>query len=212
MFFHEKEGLKWLSFELLDDAGVFNAVTLRPHDKLLWGAEKLSSAKQCHGDRIVQADDNVYECDALITQEKGRGIGMFHADCQIALFYDPVRKKVAAAHAGWRGNIARLYTKVIQRMGHPEDILVAISPSLGRAEFIHWESEWPKEFWHHLQGNYMDLWAVAEEELHMAGILPHHVQIARMCTLENPELFYSYRRDRCAERNTTMIAISSASV
>ncbi|MCX6994850.1 MAG: peptidoglycan editing factor PgeF [Chlamydiae bacterium] len=223
MQLHKEGSLRWLSFELLDDAGLINAVILKPFNmaiekaydlaeirqnfeivKQQFNLEKIYYASQIHTDTIFSVDKNspILECDALMTQEKGLGLLMMHADCQIACFYDPVKKVVATAHAGWRGNIKRLYTKTISRMkekfqSHPCDILVAISPSLGPqfSEFCSWAKEWPPEFWHHIKEPFhIDLWEIAQEELLSAGILSHHLQIARICTYENKDDFFSFRR------------------
>lgn len=223
MQFHEDGPLRWLSFELLDEAGLVNAVILKPFNMAFdkgqdkeailsnletvrrkFKLERLSYTKQVHGDEvaIVSKGSPLAACDALVTQESDHGLLMSHADCQIACFYDPIQKVVATAHAGWRGNVKRLYTKTISHMkekfqSHPANILVAISPSLGPhySEFRSWAEEWPPEFWHYLQEPcHLDLWQIAEDELMENGILPEHMQIARLCTYENKDDFFSFRR------------------
>ena len=61
--------------------------------------------------RHVTADDilsppsvlgNV-DADGLICDKPGLCLTVFSADCVPVLLYDPVRRVVAAAHAGWRG-------------------------------------------------------------------------------------------------------------
>ena len=222
MRLHKEGALRWLSFELLDDAGLMNAVILKPFNMAIEKAhnveevgrnfevvrqqfelEKIAYAFQRHGDKIFSVDKNspIFEGDALMTQEKHLGLLMMHADCQIACFYDPVKKVAATVHAGWKGNVKRLYIKTIKQMqekfqSSPSNILVAISPSLGPScsEFRSWSKEWPPEFWHYLQEPcHMDLWQLAEDELRSAGILSHHMQIARLCTYENREDFFSFR-------------------
>ena len=44
--------------------------------------------------------------DALITDVPGLPLVVFSADCNVILLYDPVRRAVGAAHAGWRGTAA----------------------------------------------------------------------------------------------------------
>lgn len=221
MNYHEEEGFSWLSFELLDEAGLINAVTLKPLNmgfmkaddqaevlknfetvKNRFGLTKLSWSDQRHEDNIVLAGDQILEADGLFSQEKGRGLLMTHADCQIGCFFDPVTKAVAAVHAGWRGNVKRLYIQMVSKMkkefgSRPENILAAISPSLGprKAQFLHWKNEFPEHLHPYRQEEALfDLWSLAEEELLEAGLLPTHIQIAKLCTYELDEQFYSYRR------------------
>jgi len=42
---------------------------------------------------------------------------------------------------------------------------------------------------------YLDLVAVAQAQLHSAGLAPHHVAVSDFCTACQPDLFYSYRRE-----------------
>ena len=44
--------------------------------------------------------------DAMITDTPDIPLVVFSADCGIILLYDPVRRAVGAAHAGWRGAAA----------------------------------------------------------------------------------------------------------
>ncbi len=138
-----------------------------------------------------------------------------HADCQAALFYDPVKQAIGAAHSGWRGSIAKIYTNTIEAMQkhfgtHPKDLLVCISPFLGKehAEFIHYKSEFPEEFWkYQIKPNYFDFAAIAMAELNHAGILSDHVNISTRCTFASSEDFYSYRREKSTGRHATVIAL-----
>lgn len=219
---HETEGLSWLSFDLLDEAGVKNGVILRPHNMAFekahdpqevlvnfskvrqqFGLQALQWARQRHGDAVAFIEDEQEPplVDALITQKKSLGLLMTHADCQIALFYDSIHKVIASAHAGWRGNVKRLYSKTLQQMAkkfgsRPEEILAVLSPSLGteKAEFVNYEQEWPQEYWKYKNERLcFDLWQIAEDELLENGLLASHIQIARQCTYNHPEDFFSYR-------------------
>lgn len=222
MKLHEQEGLRFLSFELLDEAGLCNAVTLSPlnmafekapdQEEVLrnfktvqqhFGLTDLAYTRQRHGDQITEIRKRtpIPTGDALMTEESSLGLLLSHADCQIACFYDPIKKVIASAHAGWRGNVKQLYTKTIsalrQRYGSfPANLLAAVSPSLGPAhsEFVNWQAEWPEALWRYRLGTYFDLWQMAEDELLEAGLLPHHIQIARLCTYSDPDKFFSYRR------------------
>lgn len=170
--------------------------------------------RQVHGDEVVLVKDvaqEVGDCDALITERFDLTLMTRHADCQAAIFYDPIRHALASVHAGWRGNVKNIYRSTVQRMqqefgSKPENLLVGISPSLGpnHAEFKHYQLEFPKEFWDfQVRPNYFDLWAIARHQLEQCGILSDHLQIAEVCTYANPKDCFSYRRDKVKSGHVT---------
>jgi hypothetical protein len=181
------------------------------------GCKHLVSGKQVHGIQIELAplDPENEECDGLITKEKLAGLFIKHADCQAVIFYDPIKKALGCVHAGWRGNVQNIYVQAIAKMCHlfgtkPENLFVGISPSLGPccSQFIHFEKEIPQKFWSfQIKPFYFDLWEIARSQLLEAGILPHHLEIAPICTCCNPADFYSYRRDKLTGRNATVACL-----
>ncbi len=182
------------------------------------GCKTLLSGKQVHGDRIIEVQKVTgVECDGLVTQAKGLGLAVMHADCQVALFYDPVHQAIGSIHAGWRGNVLNIYEKAVGKMhkefgSKPADLLVGISPSLGPCcgEFINYEKELPQPFWaYQVKPYYFDLWEISRSQLLKAGILPAHLEIARICTCCNPTDFYSFRRDKPTGRHATVICLSN---
>lgn len=175
--------------------------------------------QQVHGNAVVCVKDvnqDVGECDALITDRKEIGLMIKHADCQSAILYDPMHRAVANVHSGWRGQVKNVYAATIQQMmntfdSKPENLLVGISPSLGPncAEFIHYKTEFPEEFWKfQVRPQYFDLWAIARDQLQASGILPHHIQIAQICTCTETEDYFSYRKDKASGRNATLVMLS----
>lgn len=139
--------------------------------------------------------------DGLMTSLKNFAIVVTQADCQAAIFYDPVNHAMANVHCGWRSSVLDIYSATVNAMKktygtHAEDLLVAISPSLGpeNAEFINYRKELPEEFWQfRIKECHFDLWALSEWQLRKSGILPHHIQIARIDTYESPD-YFSYRQ------------------
>lgn len=178
------------------------------------GCEKLISGKQVHGKRVVLAQEGE-ECDGFITKEKNIGLLIKHADCQAAIFYDPIKEVLACVHAGWRGNVADIYSETIEKMEQlfgvkPENLLVGISPSLGPccAEFINYMTELPEEFWKfQSQHLHFDLWEISRRQLEAAGVLPHHIEIASICTKCNPDDYFSYRREKMSGRHGTVASM-----
>lgn len=184
------------------------------------GVDRLISLVQEHGDRIetitkqAQSSD-LPPCDGVITQATKIGLMTKHADCQAALFYDPVHHAIASVHAGWRGNVKNIYAAAVEKMKlefktNPKDLLVCISPSLGpeHAEFVNYENEFPESFWKfQIKPGYFDLWALAEMQLKECGVLVEHIEIAKICTYAHPDDFYSYRRDKVTGRNAAVITL-----
>ena len=74
--------------------------------------------------------------DAAMTDVPGVLLTVQTADCVPVMLFDPVRRVVAAFHAGWRGTLARIVERGVGTMRRqygtdPADILAAIGPSIG---------------------------------------------------------------------------------
>ena len=62
--------------------------------------------RQVHGSVVAQLHHDTpdgQQADACFTREAGVACTIMVADCLPVLFYNPAKKVVAAAHAGWRG-------------------------------------------------------------------------------------------------------------
>ena len=82
------------------------------------------------------AQTGTYEADGLITTEPGVCLTVFSGDCIPILFYDPVRRCIAAAHAGWRGTALGIAARAVEAMVRDYgcqagNILAAIGPGIG---------------------------------------------------------------------------------
>lgn len=167
------------------------------------------SAKQVHGDGIysltepVIGNREIEGVDALITDQQGVGLMIQQADCQAVLLFDPVQKVIAAVHCGWRGSVINILAKVVRRMESqfgvsPENLLAAISPSLGPccAEFITYREEFPVEFRPFMQQqDYFDFWRISTYQLTDAGLRDSNIAVVGTCTCCSKD-YFSYRRSR----------------
>lgn len=172
-----------------------------------------------HGKEVAfvhkDSPKEIPDVDSLMTNESHVPLMMRHADCQVAFFFDPFKKVIACVHSGWRGSVLNIYKETIQRMEHVfgsqvADLIVGIGPSLGpwMSEFKNYKKELPEPFWDfQIQDNYFDFWAISEWQLRQAGIASHHIEMARICTVENEHDFFSYRRDRITGRNGSCISL-----
>lgn len=179
----------------------------------------LIGSMQYHGDDIVHVTDlemaQSLQGDALITEQAEIGLIIKHADCQAAIFYDPIRHVIANVHSGWRGSVKNIYEKTVEFLRlkfdtKPENLLVGISPSLGpqAAEFRNYKEELPSSFWPFIvKPLYFDFWEISKMQLLQAGLLEHHIEIARICTFNNFQDWFSYRKEKQSGRNATVVAL-----
>lgn len=187
--------------------------------KKLFGLKNLNDCHLAHDDKIVEITHENNEsrpiCDAVSTELTEIALMVTHADCQAAIFYDPIQQAIANVHAGWKGNVKDIYGKTVQFMKNrygssPANLHVCISPSLGPndAEFINYQTELPKDFWEfQVKPFYFDLWSISKSQLIKAGVLDHHIQIAGISTLSNPEDYFSYRREKVSGRHGTFVTL-----
>jgi len=183
----------------------------RKRAAVAFGCKYFIFPRQVHGIGIELVSGDFacsQDCDGLITKETGQPLTILHADCQAAIFYDPIKHTVANIHCGWRGNVQNIYEKTVDRFkdlgSNPSDLLVCISPSLGpdKAEFIRFETEFPESFYEfRRKGCYFDLWEISRFQLEKAGVLRGHIEIAKRCTYENETEYFSYRRKNKAGQN-----------
>lgn len=151
------------------------------------------------------------ECDGIVTNQPGIMIAVCVADCVPILLHDPVKRVVAALHAGWQGTAARIAQKGVEAMAamfgcNRKDIMAAIGPHIApccyevdrpvreafRKGGLAWDlvaKEQAEEKW------LLDLGAANRHVLVDAGLLPAQVQSTDHCVSCNQELFFSYRRD-----------------
>lgn len=180
------------------------------------GAKSLLFSKQVHGCVVVEArSEGEFTCDALTTDVPGVGLAVTHADCQAAIFYDPVHHAVANVHSGWRGSVGNIYAETVQFMQRrygtkPADLHVAISPSLGpeKAEFVNFRTELPEAFWEYqVKPFHFDFWQISRSQLEACGVPEHHIQIAGICTFSVTEDYFSYRREKITGRHGTAVVL-----
>lgn len=147
--------------------------------------------------------------DAIFTHLPNVCIGITTADCVPLLFFDPIKKVIAAAHAGWRGTCGKIGEKTVLAMVeryncNAADILVTIGPSISSkvyevgAEVLNRfetaEFEMSKIVEIRENNSFLDLWKANQQLLISAGILAENIQIAGICTYTEHDKFFSARR------------------
>ncbi len=198
------------SLNLSEDVGDDPAAVMRNWDLVAdsLGLDGIVKARQCHGKRVVCASGKlVWEgCDGLITMQKGLGVAIRHADCQVAFMYDPVTEAIAMVHAGWRGQVLNIYERAldvlrVQCGALPENVLVGISPSIGplhaRLDYTQGKMLLPPSFFSFEKTPlHFNLWELARAQLMACGVHRDNIEIAELCTFSHPEDFFSFRRDQ----------------
>ncbi|KRE90438.1 multicopper polyphenol oxidase [Paenibacillus sp. Soil766] len=156
--------------------------------------------------------------DGFITNEQGIVLCAQFADCVPLYFYDPVKRAVGLAHAGWKGTVLNISMATISLMTHtfgsrPSDIRAAIGPSIGvccyevdqtvasRVRLVIEETQITSEEQKAIitdKGNekYMlNLQLLNQKLIEQAGILSSHIEVTQLCTSCRTDLFFSHRKE-----------------
>ena len=154
-----------------------------------------------------------YEADGLMTDVPGLGLVVFGADCLPVLLYDPVRRAVAAVHAGWRGTALGIVRRAVEQMAQcygsrPEDILAAIGPGISKCCFETHEDV-PNAMTEALgacalryievlpNGKFhVDLKGLNALRLEQAGVRGEHIAVSPECTVCRSDKYWSHRVTR----------------
>lgn len=187
-----------------------------------WGASlsEVAVGEQVHGTNVLwvnkedggrgsrESETAIPATDGLVTQSPV-GLMAFFADCVPLFFYYPDLKAVGIAHAGWKGTAHKIGQKVLECFeeagGRTADAWVAIGPSIGPCCYsvdervaAQFRSNYHDTPFLHSQedGHYLlDLWEANKTLLLGKGVRPENIDVASTCTADNPEWFFSHRRD-----------------
>jgi YfiH family protein len=182
------------------------------------------AGEQVHGTEIFVATadqkgkgatnwlDGIKCTDALITNVPNLTLLMIAADCVMLSLFDPKRKVISMAHAGWRGTVAKIAQKTVERMVEifecdPADILTALSPSIGPCCYavesdiverfqLAFPYEAPRFLMPQADGSvHLNLWGANSWQLLAKGIKEENIEISNLCTSCNTDIFYSYEAE-----------------
>jgi YfiH family protein len=177
---------------------------------------KIVTMQQVHGDHIVEVRDKklkeVGEADGMITAENGVYLGVLTADCVPLLFVAPKQRLVAAVHAGWRGTLAGIAQKTVERLRAEHnvaasDLEVALGPSIGACCYEVNDDvakplmkQWGKLITPSIQvkqnKTFINLSRLNRDILRAAGVPGAQLYQIGPCTSCTSDEFYSYRRAR----------------
>jgi len=168
--------------------------------------DRLALPGQVHGPgvRSVHLPGHYPECDALMTDVPGLVIAVTVADCVPILMVDPVRRVIAAIHAGWRGTASGIVRAAVAALQEgyrvsPADLLVWIGPAASVCCYTVGDdvaSRFPPDEVHRrTDGVYVDLKSANRAALLDCGIPEASVEVSPLCTISEVRLLHSYRRD-----------------
>jgi YfiH family protein len=179
--------------------------------------EQFLVVNQVHGDTIFVikphgsyfSSRDEFNYDAIVTTRANLAICIKTADCVPVSVVDKVKKVIAIVHAGWRGSALGISAKVIELMqnqyrSQPQDILVAIGPSIGRCCYEIDQATadaFRKQNNHELflqqgrkKGKWMlDLAEANRRQILEAGVPEINIEVSGYCTTCNQDMFFSHR-------------------
>nr|WP_245715506.1 peptidoglycan editing factor PgeF [Propionivibrio dicarboxylicus] len=213
---------KYSSLNLGDHVGDDPQAVLANRRRL----EELVSGTPCwlnqvHGKTVVDAaaftaTENRPDADAGYARQAGVICTVMTADCLPVLLCDDRGLVVAAAHAGWRGLLDGVLEATVAAMSVPGERLLAwFGPAIGptafevgdevRRAFLARDAGAARAFVPGaVDGKWLaDIFLLARQRLTACGV--ERVFGGNCCTVNDPERFFSYRRDGQTGRMATMV-------
>jgi YfiH family protein len=183
----------------------------------------LVTAKQTHSAdvrSVRDADDARGEPvpgDALTANVAKVLLAIQTADCMPVLIADERTRAFAAVHAGWRGTLAGIVARTVERMqqmydSRPADLYTALGPAICAEVFevgaevldaFRGKYEYAETLFSNLQPNgkgHINLNRANARQLLDAGVRADRIYDSGLCTWLRNDLFFSYRLERGAEK------------
>ena len=175
------------------------------------------------GKGMYSRDDAFVGFDAMYTRDKNLWLWSFHADCCPVLLYAKDQQLIAEIHSGWKGTVTEIVDKVTKHLIKyenclPEHLYAYIGPSINQKNFEAKDDiiDMVKQMSFNTDDFYikkddqsylLDSKGLIKQQLLNLNVLNEHITVSPYCTIENEDLFFSYRRDKSPHRNITMIRL-----
>lgn len=181
--------------------------------------------QQVHGNVVLPASKASQspwpEADGLVSDRGGQSLWVCGADCTPVLIADPDSGHASACHAGWRGVASRILPEAVSQLvvlgARRDRLLVAMGPAVS-GERYQVEATVAEQVGAALRSRQASFQALikdgvihedAEEgrcrldirraaflQLVNSGLQADHITLCPLCTVAEPELFHSWRRDQ----------------
>lgn len=188
---------------------------------------QLQWLEQVHGTQVVEAraDGVTRVGDAVYVDQRGLGGVVMTADCLPVFFASRSGKRVALAHAGWRGLAEGVLENTLARFpDDPADVLVFLGPAIGPCHF-EVGAEVRKAFIESAPTPALaksigeqgflpgctadkflaDLYLLASLRLRALGV--EQISGGELCTYCDHDRYFSYRRDGQTGRFVSLIGL-----
>jgi polyphenol oxidase len=175
---------------------------------------------QVHGTQVVTinevhrgkgafSNDDVFDnTDGFVTNVPRLCIITKAADCVPIVFFDPIKKAIGVAHAGWKGTALKIPAVLVDKMKkeygtNPNDLIVGIGPSGGPCCYEVGEdviAEVSKKFEIEKvikcidDKTVFDMWEANKITLLESGVKPENIEISEICTITQNNKFFSARK------------------
>lgn len=187
-----------------------NPAAVRENRRRLYAALALPQPpawlSQVHGNKVVDAAavSEPVTADASVCRRRGKACVVQTADCLPVLLCDRAGTAVAAAHAGWRGLACGVLTATVAALAIAPDRLIAwLGPAIGprafevgpevRAAFLELDHSNVGCFRRGRDDRWLaDIYGLARVQLARSGVTA--VYGGGRCTVNEPDMFHSYRR------------------
>jgi uncharacterized protein, YfiH family len=174
------------------------------------------------GGKGMYSLDNAFQnCDGLYTKDKNLYLMTYHADCIPILIYVKNKNIIGALHSGWKGTVNEILNKFLKHLINNEEVTSDeiygyIGPSLSQKNFeakddiinLVKKMSFNTSCYYTVkeEGSYLlDGKGLCLEQFLINGVKRENIFISTYCTIENNDLFYSYRVDKNCGRNATII-------
>ena len=175
---------------------------------------------QTHSTVVEEVDaptSQVLNADGVFTSTTNVVCSAMTADCLPVLLTNVQGTQVAAVHAGWRGLASGIVENAVEKFDG--EVMAWIGPAIGAQvfevgkdvvdAFVSIEAKAMAAFTPRKQeGKWLaDMNQLVTQRLQRAGV--NQVYYSELCTFEDAERFYSYRRDGVTGRQATFIWIEN---
>lgn len=181
----------------------------------------LKVTKNDGGKGMYNKEDAFYAYDAMYTRDKNLWLWSFHADCCPVLLYCKKQKIIAAIHSGWKGTVGEIVSKVTTHLiehenVEPSEIYAYLGPSISQKNYevkddiityIKQMSFDTSSFYLPFKKDsyLLDNKGLIKQQLLNLGVKEENITVSSYCTVDNNDLFFSYRKEKTMYRNITLI-------
>ena len=169
----------------------------------------LVTSNQTHGATVNDLDHwrgEPLDGDALVTTRDDVAMCVMVADCVPLVFVEPTGRRLAVAHAGWRGLAAGIIPATLAHFAAPRDVRVVMGPHISGASY----QIGPEvaRYFEDIEGaclddvgdrRRLDLAVVTRHQLHREGVDDLHVASCALDT-DGGTVFFSDRAQRPSGR------------